>query len=79
MSGFKFGVELNLKGVRVEAGYNDRVIGTQVDQTLLQEKDIDAAKRQVNIVKSKVSDTWTNARKKLADVRGKAKPAIVPA
>lgn len=72
----KFEFTAGLKGVRVEAGFNDRIVGIQTDQSVLQEKDIDAAKRQIDLAKTKLGNAWEDTKKRVAEAKKKVEDEL---
>ena len=65
---FKFNVDLSLNGLRVETGINDRLVGMQADQTLVQDKDLAAAQAKVTQAKDWIASKLP---------KGKAKQEVV--
>lgn len=63
-----FKVDAGLKGVRVEIGSETRNVGLQTDQTVLQEKDLQAAKRKLDVAGHAIKETFGNAKAKISSM-----------
>lgn len=76
--GIKINFNAGLNGVRVEAGYNDRLIGVQTDQTILQEKDLEAAESKLQQAKTAIEEKASEAKNWLASKLPKGKKDAAP-
>lgn len=73
--GFKFGLDFSLKGLRIETGAGDRVIGVQADQTILKQEDLDKAKVKIEEGKAKLKEGWERTKDEVRKAKAKVEEA----